>query len=101
MAHCKFAESSGQKLFQDSWNMVTIKNLSAGGALFLFNQQLPAQTPVELKINFPLSKTGIVCSGQVVRVDPSPTPNLFGIAVRFIAIAEEDRSLIERLARSI
>ncbi len=68
------------------WNLVVSRNLSAGGILFNFDREIPMDTPVELKIQFPLLRDPIFCKGKVVRVQRSELPSIYSIAALFTHI---------------
>ena len=60
----------------DRWWPAKTENISANGALFRTGKRVPAQTPLDMKLQLPSSLTGegtvqLLCSGYVVRsVEP-------------------------------
>ena len=80
------------------WQMVTAQNLSAGGVLFNFNDKLDKDTTIDLKINFPLIKEPISCSGITVRADQPSAGPVFKIAVKFLDIVSGEKSTINKSA---
>jgi len=82
-------------------DMVVIQNLGGGGALFRYNRKIKEGTPLELKINFPLSKNAIACSGKVLRIEKTTSSNLHGTAVIFTEISEEDKGMICRFTERV
>lgn len=72
------------------YDIVSLKNISAGGALFAYNKELKIGTLVDLNIASPMLAEPVACLGRIIRVEPpsqSMLPGqipLYNIAVRFI-----------------
>ena len=84
------------------WDIVSACDLSAGGIRFNYDEEIPAGTPIKLRIIFPVSnKEPIECTGEVVRNELVPrcynTP-IFHIAAVFTSIDREDEMLIDEAA---
>ena len=84
-----------------SWDIVTVRDLSAGGVLFNYDKKLEEGLAVDFKINFPWSEEQIVCGAKVVRVGPSAGYGVFAIAAVFTEISEEDKRGIEEIAAKL
>ncbi len=79
IANYRTSESSDQ-----GYRMVTLKNISAGGALFTTAERLNVSTDVDMELNIPGSKRTpltavVVRANQVHRMNL----NLYEIAVKF------------------
>ncbi len=83
------------------WNMVTTHDLSAGGMLFNYDDNIKAGTQVNFRIIFPFSEHAIRCIGKIIRSkNPSedPSSNIFLVAAEFEKIKQKDKELIKRIA---
>jgi len=88
------ADSGGNDV---TWNMVTLKNISAGGMLFNFDKKLQLHGILDIQINFPALKNPVKCRGKVLRVDKI-VASLYGVAVLFTKLSNEDKNIINRKA---
>ncbi|NQT23226.1 MAG: PilZ domain-containing protein [Candidatus Omnitrophica bacterium] len=83
------------------WEMVTLQDLSAGGALFNYNEKIDVGTFIDFMIEFPLGEGDIQCVARVLRCNPIPARPLFGIAVIFAEISEEEAERINLFVEEI
>jgi len=70
---------------KQDWYEGTTINISRTGIYFQAEQDLPPQTPLELRVVFPAEVTGasamdVICWGPVVRKDPDVSPGNLKIA---------------------
>ncbi len=78
-----------------NWDLVAVKNMSAGGALFRYPEDLGVNSSLELKIGISQSTPVINCDAKVIRVD-RPLPNsMFRISTEFTEIEEQGRDMID------
>jgi hypothetical protein len=65
----RIKQYEGREAFSLEWNIVAVKNLSAGGLMFnYYKTDLGLSSLLELKIDFIKSKPTISCLGRVVRI---------------------------------
>ncbi len=84
-----------QTAVTSNWDLVAVKNISAGGALFRYPEDLGANSNLELKIDISHSTPVIHCTAKVIRVD-RPQPNsMFHIVTEFTEIEEEERNMMD------
>jgi hypothetical protein len=84
-----------QLMTTSNWDLVAVKNMSAGGALFRYPEDLGANSNLELKIGISQSTPVINCTAKIIRVD-RPQPNsMFRIVTEFTEIEEEERNMID------
>jgi hypothetical protein len=80
------------------YDIVTLRNLSAGGLLFNFDKVVEVGTYLEFTIHFPEVERPVHCRGEVVRIEKakqSPLLVLYHIAVHFV---EEDKiEILEKI----
>lgn len=82
------------------WDMVAVKNLSATGIFFYYNEDLGANTLLDLKIDISTATPTITCIGTVIRTKKYRDSPTLGIAVAFTEIDEEDQELINKAAEA-
>jgi len=80
------------------WNMVTIQNIGAGGALFNYVKELKLGSLVDMKINFPVLSNPIVCRGKILRIERPNQGNIFQIAAIFTEISDIEKNMIDNAA---
>ena len=83
------------------WNMVTLQNLGAGGALFNYSEPIAVESVLSLKINFPRSVKPVDCIGRVCRIEEPSHSLISRIAVIFTKINEKDKNVINRTAEEV
>lgn len=75
--------------------VVSLQDISAGGALLNYSRKLEIGTFVELDINIGMLSAPVKCLGKVIRVEPSAQPKTpdqpsrYNIAVRFIETTDK------------
>ncbi|NQT90072.1 MAG: PilZ domain-containing protein [Candidatus Omnitrophica bacterium] len=87
------------------YDMVSVRNISAGGALFNYDRKIRLGETITMGMQFPMLKEPIRCTGEIVRVespsssgDTSVLPVYF-IAIRFIATSEEETRAIDSFVK--
>jgi len=97
----------GQEISSPDWDIVSMKNLSAGGMVYAFNKDynknLELDSLLDLKIDFFKSIPSINCIGRVVRIEePMPMTNsMFRITAKFTEIDEQAREMINTNVEAI
>ena len=90
----------GQEISSPDWDIVSMKNLSAGGMVYAFNKDynknLELDSLLDLRIDFFKSVPSINCIGRVVRIEePMPMTNSMSrITAKFTEIDEQAREMI-------
>ncbi len=84
------------------WNIVAVKNLSAGGVMpNYYKKGLNIGSILELKIELIESKPTISCIGRVVRIEDAHANAMFRIAIEFTKINDLDREIINTTVEAI
>ncbi|MCP4269301.1 MAG: PilZ domain-containing protein, partial [Candidatus Brocadiaceae bacterium] len=92
----------GKEMSSLEWNIVAVKNLSAGGLMFnYYKMNLGLSSLLEMKIDFIKSKSTISCLGRVVRIEDAHTNSMLRIATEFTEINDLDREIINTTVESI
>jgi hypothetical protein len=98
VANFKLRLLEGQEDHGAGWNMVTIKNLGAGGALFNYDREMEMDSVIDMKINFPLSPVPLTCAGKVIRIEKTGGSTLVRIAAVFVEIEDSVKETINSAA---
>ena len=83
-----------QKMVPTNWDLIVVKNLSAGGTSFYTKKDLGIGTLLGLKIDMPKSTPTINCIGKIIRSDKLQPTSVFCIAIKFIDIGEKEKEMI-------
>jgi hypothetical protein len=104
IARFRIKQYEEQETSSPDWNIVAVKNLSAGGMLFNYNKNLEIGSLLDLRIDISKSIPAIIsCIGRVIRIE-EPRPlliqknqsqnSMFHIATEFTEIDEQKREMI-------
>jgi len=87
---------SGKK---SKWEMVLLRNISAGGALFLYNKEIAVGSLMDFVINIPEEKKPVECQAMVMSVKGSNLTQPFNlIAVHFTDMKDDAINSINQIA---
>ncbi|MFC1548651.1 PilZ domain-containing protein [Candidatus Omnitrophota bacterium] len=78
-----------------------VRNISAGGALFVAKEEIPCGSMVELEINFPQYPHPVKVVSKVVRSRPLKKMGGFEIGAEFVSADEEVKEFINKKILSI
>ncbi len=96
IARFQVKQYCGREMPPLGWNIVAVKNLSAGGIKFnYYKMNLGFGTLIDLKIDFIKSIPTINCIGRIIRIEEKTQYNsMFRIATEFTEIDDKDREII-------
>ncbi len=94
MARLQIKQYEGLEISSAEWDMVALENLSAEGTFFSYKKDLGLGTLLDLKIDLSKSTSTINCVGKVIRIDKPWSTSMFGIAIKFTEIGEQEREMI-------
>ncbi len=80
--------------FPDKWDTVALKDISAGGFSFNYNENLGIDSLLDSKIDLSASTLPINCVGKIIRIEQSQPNSMFHIATEFTEINEQAKELI-------
>jgi hypothetical protein len=69
MARFRIKQYEDQAMSSTDWDIVAVKNLSAGGILFNYNKNLERDSLLDLKIDISKSTHTINCVGKIIRIE--------------------------------
>jgi len=102
IARFRVKQDCGRAMLPLDWNIVAVKNLSAGGIKFnYYKVNLEVGSLLELKIDFIKSIPTISCVGRVVRIEDAHANSMFRIATEFTEINDPDREIINTTVEAI
>ena len=90
--------------YPKGWDMVTIRDIGAGGILFNYDKPIDVGTQIILKIVFPFKDFPIKCVGSVVRnekMDSVKYASIYRVAAEFKSIAGADSQTIDSVANEL
>ncbi len=96
MAGFQIRSDEAQEIESDDWYIVTLMNISAGGTFFYTKKDLGIGTPLGLKIDMPKSTPTINCVGEITSIDKPRSTSMFGLAIKFTEIGEQEKELINK-----
>ncbi|MCP5005964.1 MAG: PilZ domain-containing protein [Planctomycetes bacterium] len=96
MVQFRVKQHKGQETSALYWEMVSVKNVSAGGLLFYYNRNLGFDSILDLKIDISHTAPTINCAGRVVRIEETHSHAPLRIAASFTGLGLEEKNLINR-----
>ncbi len=96
MARLRVKQFKGQEMSAFYWEMVSVKNVSAGGLLFYHNRNLGFDSLLDFKLDISHTTPTIHCVGKVVRIEEPQPHSLFRIAASFTQMSKEEKALIDK-----
>ncbi len=94
MARLRVKQYEGLEISSSEWDMVALKDLSAGGALFNYKKNLGIGSLLDLKIDVSTATPTIKCVGRVTRVKYTQPHSILRIATEFTGIDEQEKEMI-------
>ncbi len=98
MARFRVKQYEGQEMPSLYWDMVSVKNLSAGGTLFYCTRNLGFDSLLDFKIDISYTTPTINCVGKVIRIEEHQPHSMFRIATPFTAISKQEKEIINKTA---
>ncbi len=106
MARLRVKQHEGHETKSTGWDSVILKNISAGGTLFIRNpryiKDLEIGALLCLEIYMPKTILILNCVGKIIRVDKLQDISVsYRIAIKFIDIGEQEKETINKVAEGI
>ncbi len=102
IARFRVIQYDGQETSSLEWNIVAVKNMSAGGIkINYYKKRLEIGSLLELKIEFIKSIPTIRCIGRVVRIEDAHVNAMFRMGVEFTEIDDKEREIINTTVEAI
>ncbi len=94
MARFKIRSDEAQEMWSDDWDTVFLMNISASGTFFSYKKDLGIGALLYLEIYMPKTILIINCVGEITRIDKPGHTSMFGIAIKFTEIGEQEKEII-------
>ncbi len=94
LARFKIRSDEAQEMCPDDGDLVFLRNISAGAIFFYYAKDLGIGPLLDLKIYLPDIVIGINCVGKITRIDKPRYTSMFGIAIKFTEIGEQEKEII-------
>jgi hypothetical protein len=101
MARLRIKQYEGLKISSAEWDVVALRDLSAGGVLFNYNKNLGINSLLDLNIDVSTATPAIKCLGKVNRIEQSLPYYTLRIAAEFTGIEEKGKELINATIEEI
>ncbi len=94
MARLRIKQYEGLEISSAEWDIVALKDLSAGGALFYYSKYLGIGSLLDLKIDVSTAMPTVKCGGKVTRIEYTQPHSILRIATEFTEIDEQEKEMI-------
>ena len=94
MARLRIKQYEGLERSSAEWDVVALKDLSAGGALFYYSKYLGLGSLLHLKIDVSTATPTVKCAGKVTRIEYTQPHSILRIATEFTEIDEHEKKII-------
>ncbi len=94
MARLRIKQYESLERSSAEWDVVALKDLSAGGALFYYSKYLGLGSLLHLKIDVSTVTPTVKCAGKVTRIEQFKPTSVFIITIQFIDIGEQEKEAI-------
>ncbi len=101
MARLRINQYEGLEISSAEWDIVALKDLSAGGALFHYSKYLGLGSLLDLKIDVSITTPTIKCAGKVTRIEQSQPHTIHRIATEFTEISEQEKEMINTTIEAV
>ncbi len=101
MARLRVKQYEGLEISSSEWDMVALKDLSAGGALFNYRRNLGLGSLLDLKIDVSIATPTIKCAGKVTRIEYNQPHSILRIATEFTEIDEQEKEMINTTVEKV
>jgi hypothetical protein len=101
MARLRIKQYEGLEMSSSEWDMVALKDLSAGGAHFNYRKNLGIGSLLDLKIDVSTTTPTIKCAGKVTRIEYTQPHSILRIATEFTEIDEHERKIVNTTVEKV
>jgi hypothetical protein len=101
MARLRIKQYEGLEISSAEWDIVVLKDLSAGGALFYYSKYLGLGSLLDLKIDVSTATPTVKCAGEVTRIEQSLPHSIIRIATEFTEISEQEKEMINTTIEAV
>ena len=93
MARFRIKQYEGLELSSTEWDMVPVRNISAGGLTFTYTKNLGLNSLLDLVIDISESIPSINCVGKIIRVEEPQSHSMCRITTEFTEIDKQEKEM--------
>ncbi len=101
IARLRIKQYEGLEISSAEWDMVIVKDLRAGGALFYYIKYLGLDSLLDFKIDISKYTPTINCVGEITRIDKPRSTSMFAIAIKFTEIDEHVKEMMNTTIEAV
>ncbi len=101
MARLRIKQYEDLEISSAEWDMVALKDLGAGGALFYYSKYLGLGSLLDLKIDVSTAMPTVKCAGKVTRIEYTQPHSIIRIATEFTEISEQEKKIINTTVEKV
>jgi hypothetical protein len=101
MARLRIKQYEGLERSSAEWDIVALKDLSAGGVLFYSSKNLGLGSLLDLKIDVSTAMPTVKCGGKVTRIEYTQPHSILRIATEFTGIDEHEKKIINTTVEKV
>ncbi len=101
IARFRTKQYEGLEMSSTEWDMVPVKDISAGGLTFNYTKNLGFNSLLDFKIDISQSKPTIICVGKIIRVEAPRLYSICRIATEFTEIDKQEREMINTTVEKV
>ena len=91
MARFRIKQYEGLEMSSTEWDMVPVRDISAGGLAFNYTKNSGLNSLLDFKIDIPLFPPTINCVGKIIRVEEPQPHSTYRIATEFTEIDKQEK----------
>ncbi len=94
IARFRIKQYEGLEVSSTEWDMVPVRDISAGGLTFNYTKNLGFNSLLDFKIAIPTFTPSINCVGKIIRVEDPQPHSMFRFATEFTEIEDQEKEMI-------
>lgn len=101
IARFRVKQDKDMDMPSNTWDVVALNDISAGGMVFDYNDYLGIDTHLDLKINISKSIPTINCVGKITHIQQLGPDSMFRTVTEFTEISGEEKEMINKMTKRI
>jgi hypothetical protein len=93
-ARFRVKQYEGLEMPSAEWDIVPVRNISAGGLAFNYTKNLGFNSLLDFKIDISLFSAAINCVGKIIRVEEPQSHSMYRIATEFTEIDKQEKEML-------
>ena len=101
MTSLRIKQYEGLEMSSTGWDMVPVRDISAGGLTFNYTKNLGFNSLLDFKIDISRSTPTINCVGKIIRVEDPQPHFMYHITTEFTEIDKQEREMINTTVEKV